>query len=94
MRNHVPTPGTVVPCRRRMPPRWLYANIHRGSALVAARKSRITAGRVARNDRGLWEAWAEGVCLGRQFLTRRSAAQVIYECVILPQGLDGWKVAA
>lgn len=73
--------------------RYRLTNIRLGSADVAAPRSGLIAGRVYRAPGSRrWSAWSAGVPVGDRFLTRRSAANAIWEAIIVPQGYDGWAV--
>lgn len=79
---------------RNHPKAWRYSGVTAGFAYVAAPRSRVIAGHVQRDRLGAWSAHVGSVCLGDGFATRHTAAHAIWEAVIVPQGLDGWKVAA
>lgn len=78
------------------PKSWRYSDITAGFAHVAAARSGVIGGHVVRfGPPGTpWSAYVGSVCLGHEFATRHTAAHAIWETVIVPQGLDGWKVAA
>lgn len=73
------------------PKSWSYTRIAPGVAYVAATRSGFVAGHVVRRGSS-WDAYTGAVCLGREFRTRHSAAHCVWETVIVPQGLDYWKV--